>query len=229
MVKNKKLIIIGAGEFGQIAYDYFTWDSEYEIVAFAVEKQFRDKDELFGLPIVDFEDIQRLYPPSEYEAFVAVTYVKLNRVRRRLFLECKKQGYRCATYISSRAFVWHNVKVGENVFVFENNNIQYYAEIGDNVVLWSGSQISHRTVIENDCWLSSHDAISGFCRIGRGSFIGANATLGDNVTLGEDTVFGASATTVKSLPEVGGVYIGSPAKKLNRTAYQQFNLEEERE
>ena len=117
------------------------------------------------------------------------------------------------------------MEIGENTFIFEDNTVQYHVKIGNNVVLWSGNHIGHRSVIEDDCWLTSHDVISGFCRIGRGSFIGVNATLGDNVTLGEDTVFGAAAVTVKSLTEKGCVYIGSPAKKLSRTSYEQFGIE----
>lgn len=226
MGKTKKLIIIGAGEFGEIAYEYFSFDSEYEVEAFAVEKKYRNADELYGLPVIDFEDIVTKFPPSEYETFVAVTYVQLNRARRRLYEQCKELGYRCASYISSHAFVWHNVKVGENTFIFEDNTIQYHVQIGNNVILWSGNHIGHRTVIEDDCWLTSHDVVSGFCRIGRGSFIGVNATLGDNVTLGQDTVFGAAAVTVKSLPDTGCVYIGSPAKKLSRSSYEQFGVEE---
>lgn len=227
MDKRKRLVIVGAGEFGEIAYEYFTMDSEYEVVAFAVERKYRDRDELSGLPVVDFEDMGRLYPPAGHEAFVAVTYVKLNRVRRRLFEECKRQGYSCASYISPRAFVWHNAKIGENVFVFENCTIQHHAEVGDNVVLWSGCCISHRTIIENDCWLAPHSVVSGFCTIGKGSFIGTNAALGDNVTLGRDTVFGAAAVAIKSLPDIGGVYVGCPARRMARTAYQQFGVAEE--
>lgn len=225
MNKKKKLIIVGAGEFGEIAYEYFTFDSEYEVIAFAVEKKYKKNDKLFDCPIIDFEEIEKLYPPDEYDVFVAVTYVQLNRARRNLYRQCKDKGYHCASYISSNAFVWHNVAVGENVFIFENNTIQYNAIIGNNVILWSGNHIGHRSVIEDDCWVTSHDVISGFCRIGRGSFIGVNATLGDNVILGEDSVFGAGAVTVKSLPDKGGIYIGSPAKKQSKTAYEQFNVE----
>lgn len=226
MKKNKKLVIVGAGEFAEIAYEYFTFDSEYQVVAFAVEKKYRNADEMFGLPVIDFEMILEQYPPNEYDTFVAITYVQLNRVRTRLFEACKNQGYRCASYISSRAFVWHNVSIGENSFIFENNTLQYHVSVGNNVVLWSGNHIGHRTVIEDNCWLTSHDVISGYCKIGKGSFIGVNATLGDNVVLAEDTVFGAAAVTVKSLLDKGCVYIGSPARKLNRTSYNQFGLEE---
>lgn len=225
--KEKRLVIIGSGEFAQIAYEYFTYDSEYEVAAFAVEKQFKDKEFLYNLPVIDFEEIQDIYPETDYYVFVAITYTQLNRARRRLYDVCKAMGYKCASYVSSRAFVWGNAVIGENTFIFENNTVQFNVHIGNNVVLWSGNHIGHRTVIEDDCWITSHDVISGYCRIGRGSFLGVNATLGDNVELGEDTVFGAGALTVHSLLEKGCVYIGSPAKKLARSSYEQFNIKEE--
>lgn len=224
-MKNKKLVIIGAGEFGEIAYEYFTMDSEYEVAAFAVERKYRTQNSLFGLDVVDFEDMEKLYPPSEYETFVAITYVRLNTVRTRLYELCKMKGYKCATYISSHAFVWHNVIIGENTFIFENSTIQYHARIGNNVILWSGSYVGHRTIIEDNCWLSPHNVISGFCHIGTGCFLGVNATLGDNVTLAKDIVVGGGTLVVKDLIEAGQVYVGCPARLLGRSSYQQFGID----
>lgn len=220
----KKLIIIGAGEFGELAYEYFTSDSEYDVVGFAVEEKFRNKEKLFDLPVINFENIQNLYPSSEYDTFVAVTYVKLNRERTRLYKLCKEKGYHCATYVSSKAFVGDHVDIGENVFIFENSTIQHYVSLGENVIVWSGGYIGHRTKVGNNCWLAPQIAIGGFCIIGQNSFIGINATMGDEVTIGEDTVFGAGSVTVKNLPETGLVYIGSPAKSIGRTSYEQFNI-----
>lgn len=223
---NKKLVIVGAGEFGEIAYEYFTDDSEYTVVAFAVEHQYRKTNELRGLPVVDLETLEKQYPPQEYETFVAVTYVKLNRARRRLYELCKQKGYTCASYISSHAFFWKNAEIGENSFVFEDNTVQYHVKIGNNVILWSGNHIGHRTVIHDDVWLTSHVVVSGFCEIGRGCFIGVNASIGDNVAIAEDVVLGAGSVTVKSLEEKAGVYVGCPAKRLDgRTSYSQFGLE----
>ena len=228
MKKDKKLVIVGAGEFGEIAYEYFTDDSPYEVAAFAVKSRFRKSDELRGIPMVDFEQIDTLYPPSLYETFVAVTYVKLNRARRRLYRNCKEKGYQCASYVSSHSFFWKNAEIGENSFICEDNTVQYHVKIGNNVILWSGNHIGHRTVIHDDCWLTSHIVVSGFCDIGSGCFIGVNATIGDNVSIADDVVLGAGALTVKDLSEKAGVYIGSPAKPMSgRTSYQQFKLEED--
>ena len=227
MEKKRKLVIVGDSEFAKMAYDYFMLDSKYEVVAFAVEHNYRKEEKLCELPVIDFEQIEKLYPPMEYDVFVAIGYRKLNRVRTRLFHSCKNKGYHCATYVSSHAFVWHNVELGENVFIFEDNTVQYHVKIGDNVILWSGNHIGHGTIIEDNCWLTSHDVISGFCQIGKNSFIGVNATLGDSVSLPEDTVFGAGALTVKNIETPGRVFIGAPAKDLGKTSYTQFGLEED--
>ena len=56
----------------------------------------------------------------------------------------KAKGYAAATYVSSRAFVWHNVVLGDNVFIFESNVVQHHASIGNDVILWSGNHIGHR-------------------------------------------------------------------------------------
>ncbi len=228
MKKSKKLIIVGAGEFGEIAYEYFQADSEYEVAAFAVEEKYRNMDMLRGLPVINFESMEEKYPPDIFDAFVAVTYVKLNRARRRLYNLTKNKGYRCASYVSSHCFFWENAEIGENSFIFEDNTIQYHVKIGNNVVLWSGNHVGHRTIIEDDVWLTSHDVISGFCHIGKGSFVGVNASIGDNVNVAEDVVIGVGTVVVKDLLQKAGVYIGIPAKLMDdRTAYTQFGVEED--
>ncbi len=223
--KSKKLIIVGDGEFGEIAYEYFTYDSEYEVKAFAVEKKYRVKSELFGKPVIDFENMPVIYSKDIYEVFVAITYTKFNSVRTRLYEQCKRWGYHCASYISSHAFVWHNVKIGENTFIFEDNTIQYYAVIGNNTILWSGNHVGHRSVIGNNCWLTSHVVISGFSKVGNGCFLGVNSTVCDCIDIADEIVLGAGALAIKSLKEKGQVYIGSPAHLMGRSSYEQFGLE----
>src|SRR5665647_2359605 len=99
MDESQKLIIVGEGEFAEIAYEYFTYDSPYEVVAFSVENDYLKKKTLFGLPIVSFEQLEHLYDPTLHRVFVAVTYTKLNRVRTRLYKEVKKKGFAPASYV----------------------------------------------------------------------------------------------------------------------------------
>lgn len=216
MEKLKKIVIVGAGELAMIAYEYFTFDSIYEVVAFAVEREYIESETLYDLPIVPFEDVKRAYPPGAFEVFVAVPASQLNRLRTRLYLASKEMGYTCATYISSQAFVWRNVKVGENCFIFENNTIQPFVEIGNNVILWSGNHIGHRTVIEDNCFVSSHVVVSGYCRIGNSSFLGVNSTFNDHVNVAHHCIVASGALVSKSLKEPERIYYGSPAKEMPR-------------
>src|SRR5919201_4599107 len=147
MAAGAKIVIIGLGETAEIAHEYFTHDSRHSVAAFSAESQFLESKSFCGLPAVPFEELTEHYDPSDYAAFVAVSSTQLNRVRARLFREVRALGFRCVSYVSSRAFVWPTVEIGENAFIFENNVLQHKVRIGDDVVLWSGNHVGHQTVI----------------------------------------------------------------------------------
>ena len=222
---SKNLIIIGDGEFAEIAYEYFTHDSDYDVAGFAVDREYLTKRELFGLPVVALDQAERQFAPSSHAAHVAVTYSQLNRVRARLCAAAKARGYTLANYVSSRAFVWRNVALGENCFIFEANVIQYSVRIGNNVVLWSGNHIGHQSTIGDNCFLSSHVVVSGYCRIGENSFLGVNSTLRDHITIGRDAVIGAGAVVVKDVAE-RAVVRGNPAVAAG-DSFAAFGVREE--
>lgn len=201
MKKTEKLILIGGSAFAQIAYEYFTHDSPYEVVAFSVERAYIKETTLFGLPIVPFETLQEHYDPASHSYYAANVYTQLNRLRTRLYEEAKRKGYKPASYISSQAFVWRNVEIGEHCFIFEGNVVQPFVKLGNNVVLWSGNHIGHHSTIGDNCFVASHAVISGFVTLGKNCFVGVNATLGNNLTVGDDCVLGAGAIAVKDVAE----------------------------
>lgn len=199
--KTKKLVIVGDSAFAEIAYEYFTYDSNYEVVSFAVERAYRKRDRLLDLPVVDFEDVHQRFAPDEHAAYVAVVYTQLNRLRARLFTETKRKGYTMASYVSSRAFIWRNVQLGEHCFIFEDNTVQPFVKIGDNSVLWSGNHIGHHSTIGNHCFISSHAVVSGFVNIGDYVFLGVNSTIANKVTIGNDCWIGPGVTIKKDSPQ----------------------------
>jgi len=224
-MKSESLIIVGDGEFAEIAYEYFTHDSPYEVVAFAVEQAYLKRNELFGLPVVALETVEQRFAPEQHAAYVAITYTQLNRVRTRLYGIVKEKGYRCATYVSSKAFVWRNAEVGENCFIFEANVVQYRARIGNNVVLWSGNHIGHRATVGDNAFLSSHIVVSGYSKIGESCFVGVNSTIGDNVTIARDCVIGAGSVVLKDVPE-RDVVRGNPAASAGVSSLRIFRVRE---
>lgn len=199
--KTRKLVIGGDTAFAEIAYEYFTHDSEYEVVGFTVEQAYLERDTLFGLPVVPFEQLGQHFVPSEHSVYVASVYTQLNRLRTRLSQEAKAKGYALASYVSSRAFVWSNVQLGEHCFIFEDNTVQPFVRVGNNVVMWSGNHIGHHSTIRDNCFISSHVVISGFVDVGENCFLGVNATIANNLGIGRDCWVGPGTSVLKDVPE----------------------------
>jgi len=196
---SKKLILVGDRVFAEIAHEYFTHDSEYDVVAFSVERDHLREETFRGLPMVPFETLADAFDPAEHSVHVAITYLHFNRVRARLAAEAKAKGFALASYVSSRAFVWRNVELGEHCFVFEDNTVQPFARIGSNVVLWSGNHVGHHSRIGDNCFVSSHVVISGGVEVGDFSFLGVNATIVNDVSIGHDCWIGPSVTVTRDV------------------------------
>ena len=223
--KDRKLIIVGDSAFAEIAHEYFEVDSSYSVVAFSVERDFLRTGQKAGLPVVPFEDLTTHFDPDTHDVYVATVYTQLNRLRARLAAAAKEKGYRLASYISPRAFVWRNVELGEHCFIFENNTVQPFVRIGHNVVLWSGNHIGHHSTVGDHCFISSQVVISGFCEIGEYSFLGVNATVANNIKVGRDNWIGPNTAIMKSTPP-GAFYRTVQPEAYRLTAPQFFKVGE---
>lgn len=196
-----RLVIFGAGQIAAVAHYYFTEDSPYDVAAFTVDAAYLGGTELFGLPVVPFEEVEELYPPDDFRLFVAMGYGKVNANRAAKVAEARSKGYRMASYVSSRAWVWNGFQPRENLMLMEHNTIQPYVTVGENTTLWSGNHIGHHTTIGDNCFIASHAVISGSVTIGSNCFVGVNATVRDNVSLGAHCVLGAGSLVVRDAPD----------------------------
>ena len=209
---KKPLVIFGSGEIAQLAHYYFSTDSNYEVVAFTVDAAYISATEFCGLPVVPFEELANLYSPDSHEIFVALSYSKLNQLRKEKYLAAKALGYRIASYVSSLATVLNEGRIGDNCFILEDNTIQPFVTIGNNVTLWSGNHIGHHSTLHDHCFIASHVVVSGGVDIGESCFIGVNATVRDHIKVGEKCVIGAGALLLADA-EPEGVYIGQATER----------------
>jgi sugar O-acyltransferase (sialic acid O-acetyltransferase NeuD family) len=192
-----RVVVFGTGGFAEMVHFYLDRDSEHEVVAFTVNGEHIEEPEWRGLPVVPFEDVEESLPPGEYAMYVAVGYRGVNRIRAGIYDQAKAKGYDLVTYVSSKATHWDANEIGDNCFIFEDNTIQPYVKIGNDVVLWSGNHIGHWAEIGDHCFISSHVVVSGYTKIGAYSFVGVNSTFRDAITVGESNVIGAGAVIMK--------------------------------
>jgi len=207
----KKVVIFGAEKLAELVRFYLINDAPYEVVAFTINGEFIKEKQFVGLPVIPFEDIDKLYPPDEFKMFIAIGYKKLNTIRADKYNEAKSKGYALISYVSSKAIHWGDTGIGDNCFILENQVIQPSVKIGNDVVLWSGNHFGHDVTIGDHCWISSHVVVSGGVTIGPYTFIGVNATIRDDVTIGRECIIGAGATILNDTKD-RAVYIAKPTE-----------------
>lgn len=214
----KRTVIFGTQDFAELAHYYLTNDSEFEVAAFSVSQEYLENDTFKNLPVVAFETVEQFYPPTEFNFFAPMSPRKMNRLRASIYNQIKAKGYELVSYVSSKASRFDN-KIGDNCLILEDNTLQPFTSIGNNVVMWSGNHIGHHSAIKDHVFFTSHVVLSGHCTVEPHCFFGVNATVRDGLHLAEGTLIGMASSVVKDTEE-WGVYIGNPAKKIDKPSHE---------
>ena len=211
------IVVFGTGDIARLAHYYFSRDSEHRVVAFTVDRAYRNADTFLDLPLVDFETVTDRFPPARFRMFVALSYADMNRLRGLKYDQAKALGYELATYVSSRCSWLTDHQAGDNCFILEDNTVQPFVRIGNNVTLWSGNHIGHDSIIEDHVFIASHIVVSGHVHIHSFCFIGVNATLRNSITIARQTLIGAGAVIMKDTVEKG-VYLPQRAQLFDKNS-----------
>ena len=212
----QKIVIFGTGELAQRIFFYLK-DSKDDVVAFSANKSNIDSNELLGLPVVEFENIEEKYPPEKFSMFIALAYSDMNKKRAKFFDEAKSKGYELYSYVHPSTKIWDEFEMGENCFILAENIIQPFVKIEDNVLIGSNNLISHNTVIEKNCFLTSNITLGGHITIGANSFVGLSATINQRVKIGKECIIGAGTLITKDVND-REVYAENSSKKLPQSS-----------
>ena len=212
----QKIIIFGTGELAQRIF-YYLKNSEDKVVAFSANESNIDSNELLGLPVVAFENIEEKYSPEEFSMFIALAYSDMNKKRAKFFDEAKSKGYELYSYVHPSTKIWDEFEMGENCFILAENIIQPFVKIEDNVLIGSNNLISHNTVIEKNCFLTSNITLGGHITIGANSFVGLSATINQRVKIGKECIIGAGTLITKDVND-REVYAQNSSKKLPQSS-----------
>ena len=199
----KPVIVFGTNDVSQLAAFYLEQDG-VNVAGFCVDKEYLGGRELVhGKPIFAFNGLS----PVKYDLFIPLYD---NKLRAKKSKEAKMRGHNLISYVSPKATVFSSV--GENCFIMENNTIQPFVEIGNNVIMWSGNHIGHHSKIKDNVFFSSHVVLSGNCVVEPYCWLGVNSTIRDHCTLAEGTFVAMCAGITKNTKSYTK-YAGMPAKE----------------
>lgn len=206
----KKIILFGNSIYAESVYFYLTFDSSFEVAAFTVDRDYINEDTLCGLPVVPFEQVESIFPPCEYDMFLALSYQQLNRLREIKCSQARSKGYELITYISSKSTTWPELIIGDNCLVSENTSISPRVKIGNNVTIGPNVVIGHHVEIKDHCFISAGSVILGGVKVGPYCLIGANSTINEGVSIAGDCLIGSGATITNDTREKGVYLCPSP-------------------
>lgn len=120
-----------------------------------------------------------------------------------------------STVIHPSASISKYVKIGEGAIITAGCIITVDIEIGKQCQLNLLSTIGHDCKI-GDFFTTAPDVnISGLCNIGNFVYFGTNASIKQGISVCDNVTIGMGATVLKNINE-SGIYIGSPAKLLQK-------------
>lgn len=224
----EKLVIIGISNNALNAYRFIKDYALFDVVGFAVNREYLDKDEFCGLPVYAIEELDRFVDKRETKVFVALLWNRLNADRKKLYLELKAKGYHFANLISPKAVI-HSEYIkskswqGKNCWIHDYVVIQDRARIGSNVAIMALSLIGDNTVIGDHCFLGAKSTVAGGCTIGEQTFVGINCTVFDDTIVGKKCILGACTAVKRNVPDYSRYVTSSDMKIIQ---YDENTIEE---
>lgn len=209
----KKVIIYGNTVLSQMIYCDSISGCDFQIAAFAVDQEYLHQETFCGLPQIDIEIAQELYPPDEFDMLAVLGGYSCIRNRSLFFNRAKSLGYLLRNYMSNTADISLPVSMGEN------NIIMGGAHVGCNGQMGNNNLIRQNVYLGHDFVMGDHNVIGPGCNIGGHStfknhcYVCISSTLIDNIVLEEETLIGAGSVVIHST-EAFSKNVGNPARIL---------------
>jgi sugar O-acyltransferase (sialic acid O-acetyltransferase NeuD family) len=206
----KKVVVFGISILSQMLFYDAVGRKDFEIVGFTVDKEYLDNSEFLGLHLVDFQDIDRIYPTNEYDMILALGERHM-RNREKTFHRAKKKGYLLRNYISQKADFSPGIRLGENNIVLAFSHMGIGGKMGNNNMVRQNVYIGHDFSIGNNNFIAPGCNIGGFSTIKNTCYVGLGATIINHLTMEEETLVGAGAVVIKNT-EPFSKNVGNPSR-----------------
>lgn len=197
---KEKLVLIGISKNAAHAYAFIKDYDLYDVIGFAVNKEYKEVDTFMNLPVYAIEELDKYIDKAETKLFIALLWNNLNADRKKLFLELKNQKYKFANIISPRASIRSELTT-ENLWVHDFVTIQENATIGDNVALMAYSLVGSNAIIGDHCFLGAKSTVAGGSKVGEQTFVGINCTVFDDTIVGKKCILGACTAVKRNVPD----------------------------
>jgi sugar O-acyltransferase (sialic acid O-acetyltransferase NeuD family) len=208
----RKLIIIGAGDFGREVLDWAlavpAGRRDWEVAGFldanpSALNNYPCQIGVLGNPAT--------YNPSSRDCFICAIGHPTTKLR--VCREIVERGGEFITLVHPTAVVGSHNVIGAGSLLCPGSVITTNVTLGRFVTLNLHATVGHNAVLGEGCTLSPHCDITGRATLGEGVFLGSHASVLPSVQVGDYAVIGAGSVVIRKVA-AGATVIGVPAKQV---------------
>ena len=203
-MKDRKLIIVGAGGHGGVAADIAELTGYTEIVF--LDDRVVDTSRVVGKT----KDAVQYVADADF--FVAIGDTD---IRKRFFDQLTALDARIINLIHPKATVARSAVLGKGVLVAAGAVVGVNAVVGDGAIVNTCASVDHDCRIGMFVHVAVGTHIAGTVKIGDMTFVGAGTTVINGMEIVKNCTIGAGTVVTKSILETG-TYVGMPAHRVDK-------------
>ena len=208
---SRQVVVYGNTILSKMLY-YDSLNHEgFRIASFAVDREYLEANKFLGLPLIDFNYVNELYPPEEYDMIAILGGYSCMRNRKKMYLKAKEKGYRLRNYISPSCDLAVDIEMGENNLIFGQTHIGIGGKMGSNNIIRQQVYIGHDFIMGSNNFIGASCKIGGNCLIENTCYFGLGSTVINNTTIAEETLIGAGSVVVRHT-EPHSKNVGNPSR-----------------
>ena len=215
----KKIVVFGLGSTSSVISYYIKKWKLFSIAAYTVDTNYPEMAIHENTPVIPLDEVALQYPPIEYDAFVAIGYHQLNRLRAEKINILKGKGYRMVSVINPNAPQDCYLTHGENCFIMPSDDfLTPWITLKNNVFVWHKVSIGHSVTINDNCWIASGSMLGGEVTIGKNTFLGMQCCVKHTVSIGKNCIINTGAI-IEHDTKIGNNCHISTSSVVNGTCY----------
>ena len=172
----KGLFIFGNNKLAQLMMKYVTKYTDYQFLGFCVDREYMLENSFAGYSNIAFEDIENEYSKDDVEILICIGNNKMNDIRKSVYYNIKKNGYKIAQFIHPTANLETDC-IGEGNIILENANLGMGVKLGVCNVIWNGCNLSHDTWVGDFNYITASVVVAGNAHIEDNCFFGIGSAV----------------------------------------------------
>lgn len=196
----KPVIVFGTGDFADIVSFVLEKKTGRSIAAYAIHERYRREETWRGRPLISLEESEHLYPPSEFDAVLAIIGKKMFCQREDVFKEIAVKGYSLINVIDPSASV-DTKAIGSGNIILANCSLEAHCCIGNGNIIWQNTVLPHHNRVGDFNNLAPSVSLSGYSSVGNHCFIGNNVCIKNRIHVPDYCFIGAGAYVYGPLKE----------------------------